>query len=160
MKKATKKIIEMFPYLREHIGDNPCENQQTLNNIDKTFLQLISFFENPEKEHCDLNMFYANLEGDWLQFAIEMISLYFRKDTYLIPELTESIIISDDYVDQSSASRLLAKKGVKNFTQSKIATYIGRNKFPKEDLVVAGKKFWKTSTIDKYAINLLGDSSH
>jgi len=42
-------------------------------------------------------------------------------------------------------------KGLDNFSQRKIATYIQRGTFPKDDLLIAGKKFWKIKTIKDYA---------
>lgn len=161
MKKATAQIIEKLPCLKKHVHSN--ENlflrEQSLNelsnDVEKTFLQLVWFFENPEDEHFELKLLYQHLDGEWLNFALQMITFYFREDTFLIPNPTDSVIISDDYLDQNGASRFLADKGLNNFPQSKIATYIQRGTFPKEDLLIAGKKFWKVKTIEDYAADQL-----
>lgn len=156
MKKATEIIVEKFPSLKEHVNayENMFTRQQALDSLDddieRTFIQLVWFFEDPDNNDFDLRNLYNKLENEWLIFALDVISFYFKTDTYLIQNPTESVIYLNDYVDQNGASRYLESKGLA-FPQGKIATYILRGKFPKEDLLVAGKKFWKVSTIDKYA---------
>lgn len=161
MKKAIAQIIEKLPCLKKHVqsNENLFMRQQALNelsnDVEKTFIQLVWFFEKPEQNQFELNLLYQHLNGKWLNFALETITLYFRQDTFLLPNPTDSVIISDDYLDQNGASRFLAKKGLSNFPQSKIATYIQRGTFPREDILIAGKKFWKIKTIEDYAADQL-----
>lgn len=157
MKKATSLIIEKMPYLEKHVqaDHNMLVRQHALDALDdeieRTFLQLIWFFEEPKINDFDLKNLYRHLENDWLVFALDVIDFYFKEDTYLIQESSDSVLVSDDYLDQSAASRYLEEIGLQNFSQSKIATYIYRGTFPKEDLLISGKKFWRTNTLDKYA---------
>lgn len=161
MKKATSVIIEKIPSLKKHVTaeQNMLMRQHALNeltnDVERTFIELIWFFEEPEVNNFDLKLLYERLDNDWLKFAIDVIGFYFREDTYLIQNSTDSVIVSDDYLDQNGASRYLESKGLGNFPQNKIATYIYRGKFPKEDLLISGKKFWLTSTMDKYALEQL-----
>jgi hypothetical protein len=159
MKKATSIVIEKFPSLKKHIEaeKNMLVRQHSLDEleseVEKVFLQLVWFFEEPEINDFDLKNLYLQLENEWLVFALDVINYYFKKDTYLIQENIDSVLVSDDYLDQSGASRYLEEIGLKNFSQSKIATYIYRGTFPKEDLLISGKKFWRTNTLDKYALS-------
>lgn len=158
MKKATSLVIEKLPILKDRIkaDENMLVRQHALDGLDeveRTFLKLIWFFEEPESNDFDLKNLYMQLKDEWLVFALDVIDFYFKEDTYLIQESTDSVLISDDYLDQNGASRYLESKGL-NFPQGKIATYILRGKFPREDLIISGKKFWRKSTIDKYASEL------
>lgn len=156
MKKATSLVIEKLPILKDHIkaDENMLVRQHALdgldNEVERTFLKLIWFFEKPGSNDFDLKNLYMQLKDEWLVFALDVIDFYFKEDTYLIQESTDLVLISDDYLDQNGASRYLESKGL-NFPQGKIATYILRGKFPREDLIISGKKFWRKSTIDKYA---------
>lgn len=160
MKKATLEILDKFPYLKKHVHahENMLARQQVIhsleNDIDETFIELIWFFQNPEKNDFDLKRLYKTLSGDWLLFALEVIHLFFKDDLYLINGSLDSVIFSDDYVDQAGASRHLISEGFESYTQNKIATYIYRGVFPKPDLIVANKKFWKKTTISNYANHL------
>lgn len=157
LKKATSLIIEKMPFLKKHVqaDENMLVRQHALDMLDdeveRTFLQLIWFFEEPDINDFDLKILYRYLENEWLAFALDVINFYFKEDTYLIQENTDSVLIIDDYLDQSGASRYLEEKGLQNFSQSKIATYIHRGTFPREDLLISEKKFWRTNTLDKYA---------
>jgi hypothetical protein len=162
MKKATSLIIEKMPYLEKHVqaDHNMLVRQHALDALDdeieRTFLQLIWFFEEPKINDFDLKNLYRHLENDWLVFALDVIDFYFKEDTYLIQESSDSVLVSDDYLDQSAASRYLEAKGL-HFPQGKIATYILRGTFPKEDLIISGKKFWRKNTMDNYAIQIQKD---
>jgi hypothetical protein len=57
---------------------------QSLDYVERTFLKLAWFFENPDNENFDLKTLYKHLDDDWLEWALELITLYFREDTYLI----------------------------------------------------------------------------
>ncbi|PWA09241.1 hypothetical protein DCC39_13330 [Pueribacillus theae] len=160
MKKATVQILEKLPCLKKYVClKKNLSLQQAMNElsneVEKTFIQLIWFFENPEDHPFELNLLHHHLDGEWLKFALEMITFYFREDTFLLPKPTDSVIITNDYLDQSGASRFLSEKGLNNFPQRKIATYIQRGTFPKEDLLISGKKFWKVTTIEDYAADQL-----
>lgn len=156
MKKATKMVIEKFPYLEKHVHahENVLARQQVLSEVesalDETFIEMIWFFENPDKNNFDLQKIYKTLSDEWLLFALDVIHVFFKDDIYLIKKSLESIIVSDDYVDQAGASRQLIKSGLETYTQNKIATYIYRDMFPKPDLVISGKKFWRKETILRY----------
>src|SRR5699024_1891361 len=157
MKKSTKLIVEKFPYLKKHVNahENVLARQQVLSEVesalDETFIELIWFFEDPDKNNFDLQKVYKTLSDEWLLFALDVIHVFFKDDIYLIKESLESIIVSDDYVDQAGASRQLIESGLETYTQNKIETYIYRGTFPKEDLLISGKKFWRKSSIEDYA---------
>lgn len=157
MKNASKLIIEKFPYLHEHINahQNVLARQQVINDMDnqieETFIELLWFFEDPNNNSFDLQVVYKTLNDDWLLFALEVIEVFFRNDLYLINKPLNSLIVTDDYVDQSGASRQLILNGLESYTQNKVATYIYRDTFPEPDLIISNKRYWKKSTISDYA---------
>lgn len=157
MKKAIALIVDKIPSLEKHLNSNHSMllRKQALDEVEEplnaVFLELIWFFENPEEANFDLKWLYNELSDDWLSFALNAIELFFKEDTYLIKEDTNSVIVSDEYLDQAGISRFLSDRGIENFPQNKIATYILRGKFPEPDMIISGKKFWNKTTIDKFA---------
>src|SRR3954451_19114055 len=97
MKKATQRIIEKFPMLedkmvaRENI-ELAADSLKSLDPVQRIFLKLACFFENPDHESFNLNTLYQHLEDDWLEWALELITLYFREDTYLIQKPSFSLV--------------------------------------------------------------------
>lgn len=160
MKNATQLIIKEFPILEEHLNNR--ENiflvQQSLkslsSNVEKTFLQLAWFFEDPKQNNFNLGKLHECLEGDWLEFALDLINIYFKRDTYLIKKPTHSILLDiDDYYSQTTFAEYLNEKGFR-YDQSKISAYRHRNKFPKEDIMIAGIPYWSKFSVEKYAKEL------
>lgn len=43
---------------------------KSLDQVQRTFLKLACFFENPDYDHFDLNTLYQHLEDDWLEWAL------------------------------------------------------------------------------------------
>src|SRR3954466_10572150 len=101
MKKTTRHIIEKFPMLEDKLLayediELAADALKSLDPVQRTFLKLTWFFENPAHKHFDLNTLYQHLEDEWLEWALELIPLYFREDTFLIKKPSFSIVRKND----------------------------------------------------------------
>ncbi|MCM3736495.1 hypothetical protein M3215_11830 [Bacillus cytotoxicus] len=158
MKKATKRVLEEFPcfekklqaYSEGNLPDMLIALQSLDNEIEQTFFKLACFFENPDQKEFCLNDLYKNLQDDWLELALELITFYFKFDMYLIKDPKSPLIITDNYVNQSEFARILNEKGVR-YTQKKIAVYRKRGKFPQEDVMIGGTPYWTKESVEKFA---------
>lgn len=155
MKKTTQRIVEAFPVLKNILNNNdlcPSENEliKRLNDIEKTFLELACFFEEPNKNSFDLSSLYNYLDNDWLEFALELITIYFREDTYLIQNPSYSLIKDgSEYVSLSQFAKELNSKGL-NYNRQKLNLYYSRGKIPQPDLIIGGTKYWNKKTVQDY----------
>lgn len=155
MKRATTEIITFFPNLEQYLTDNESvilsnETLSSLMDMEQTFLKLAWFFEKPDRENFNLECLYKTLEDEWLEFALEVIDLFFKEDTYLIKNTTTSFVTEKDtYLNQSQFANYLKDNGL-TFTRSKLNTYIKREKVPAPDLVVGGVKYWLKVTCENY----------
>lgn len=155
MKRATLRILEKLPDLEKLIAspDNAKLDRQAFHSLtqaDQTFVRLAWFFENPEEENFDLTSLYKNLDNTWLEWALELITLYFKEDTYLIQNPSISIIRDgSQYYNQSHFSDYLYECGL-NYTRQKIKNYYNRGKIPQADLVIDGTTYWNQSTVEHY----------
>ncbi|WP_121614131.1 hypothetical protein [Mesobacillus foraminis] len=155
MKRTTLRIVEKFPHLERIIalkenGMLDKKHFQSLPLVDQTFLRLACFFENPETENFNLTLLYKGLDNDWLEWALELIALYFREDTYLIQNPSISIIREgSEYYNQSHFAEYLNACGL-NYTRQKVKNYYSRGKIPNADLVIDGTAYWSQSTVEKF----------
>lgn len=153
MKITTQRIIEKFPMLEEKL--KACESVgegdlQSLLPLERTFLELACFFENPGEFHFDLALLYKNLDNDWLEWTLELITQFFREDTILIQNPSFSIIKDgNDYLSQSQFAQFLTERGLK-YDRQKVNLYYERGKIPQPDLRVGGIRYWGRSTAVKY----------
>lgn len=156
MKKATEQIIKTFPALEEKINAD-CEKNilsdesfKKMDEIQKTFFQLACFFEYPNKINFDLGCLYKHLDNDWLEFALELITAYFRDDTYLIQKPSYSLIKDgSDFLSLAQFADELNKRGLR-YDRQKLNLYFNRGKVPQPDLVVGGVKYWSKKTVHLY----------
>ncbi|WP_085520901.1 hypothetical protein [Tuberibacillus sp. Marseille-P3662] len=168
MKKATQQIVDRFPFFKEHFSEQqdiaPHEKHdedslyddkqvmaiQDFNDVERTFFQLACFFEHPEKETFDLAMLYTNLQDDWLAFALQLITSYFKDETQLIKSSSFSIVReNDDYLNQSQFAAYLQEQGLK-YDRIKLNVYYGRGKLPEPDQKFANKPYWLQSTVERF----------
>lgn len=147
---ATKRIIEKIPQLKEYLQGTPVKNSPELSQTELTFLDLANFFENPDQKEFYLSSIYHHLNDDWLEFALEVIHLFFTKDTYLIKNHTHSIITDgDSYMNQSRFADYLKENGL-NYDRSKLGVYVKRGKAPKADIIISGTKYWERLTCERF----------
>ena len=155
MKYATRRILETFPAFKGEV--HAYENRQLveealkgLDDVQTTFLQLAWFFEDPESETFDIGLLYRHLDNEWLEFALELITEYFQKDTYLIQKPTYSLIREDsDYKSMSQFAEYLSEQGLR-YDRQKLNLYFERGKVPQPDLVIGGIKYWSGETVQSY----------
>ena len=149
MKNATNMILNRYPILEKAMKE---DTTGTLtDSIDNTFLRLLKFVENPN-EQFEINELYSNLNGEELKFALEVINTFFKKDTYLLAEVSEDIYLDGDtshLYNMSNFAKKINNEGIR-FYRQKVNTYLERNKFPQPDIVVSGVKHWKEETVLKY----------
>lgn len=152
---ASKKIIESFPILEEHVPSNESvilsdQILSKLNEVEQVFLRLIWFFENPEKENFNIEVLYKHLDNEWLEFALECIHTFFLQDTYLIKQPNHSIITDGDcYLTQSRFADYLSENGLK-YDRSKLNMYVKRGIAPKADVIIGATNFWHVKTCEAF----------
>ncbi|WP_061810472.1 hypothetical protein [Rossellomorea vietnamensis] len=155
MKNATRRILETFPILKDkvHAFENRQQVHEALTGLDDvqaTFLQLVWFFEDPENETFNMGLLYRHLDNEWLEFALELMTEYFRRDTYLIQKPTYSLIREGaDYKSMSQFADYLSEQGLR-YDRQKLNLYFERGKVPQPDLVVGGIKYWSKETVQNY----------
>ena len=156
MKKTTKRIVEKFPMLEDKILTHEsvelaADELDSLYIVEQTFLKLAWFFENPDNEPFELNTLYKHLDDEWLEWALELITLYFREDTYLIRKPSFSLIKENDahYLNQSQFADYLTEHGLK-YDRAKVKNYYDRGIVPAADLLLSNTKYWSLSTVQAY----------
>ena len=79
--------------------------------------------------------------------ALELITLYFREDTYLIKKPSFSIVKDNDsnHLNQSQFAEFLTGNGLK-YDRAKVKNYYDREIIPTADVIVSGTKYWMRST--------------
>ena len=159
MKKSSAMILKKFPFFERHLNDyastiltdNALSNY---NEVEQTFLRLLWFFENPEKENFNLESLYKNLSDEWLSFALESIFVFFKEDTYLIKNPSFSLVTEKSaYYNQSDFVRFLNENKhlhELNFSRPMFNSYLKRGHIPEPDLVVGGSKYWTKGSCEKY----------
>ncbi|MDR7074166.1 hypothetical protein [Fictibacillus barbaricus] len=150
MKHTSKKILEVFPDIEECLLGKVKGNKE-VNPVKRTFLQLGTFFENPKQEHFDLAHLYPYLDDDWLELALELITLYFWEETYLIQKPSYSLIKDgSEYLNQTEFARYLTDQGVP-YDRQKLNLYYERGKVPEANLLLgSGKKYWHLSSVQAF----------
>lgn len=155
MKKTTRRIVEQFPQFEDKTNAYESillssEALKGLDNVQATFLKLSWFFENPEQESFDIRQLYLYLDDEWLEFALELITEYFREDTFLIREPSYSLIKDgSDYLSLTQFAEYLAEEGLR-YDRQKLNLYYKRGLVPKPDIVVGGVKYWSKKTVQLY----------
>jgi hypothetical protein len=96
---------------------------------------------------------YHHLDNEWLEFALELMSQFFREDTYLIQKPTHSILREkqDDYFNQKQFADFLSENGLK-YDKRKLKVYYSRGKIPRADIELAGTPYWSKSTVEEYCL--------
>lgn len=156
MKKTTSRIIDTFPFMKQKVEENKSgllteEALQSLDPLQGTFLRLACFFENPNEVNFDLAALYKYLDDDWLEWALELITQFFREDTFLIKKPTFALIKDgSEFLNLSQFANFLTDKGLK-YDRQKVNLYLERGKIPEPDLFVSGTKYWSKSTVNKYS---------
>jgi hypothetical protein len=156
MKRTTHRLVEAFPMLKDKV-DAHSDTQATekalqgLSNVESTFLQLAWYFEAPERGKFDIGLLYRNLDDQWLEFSLELItSPFFRDDTYLIKRPTYSMIRDgEEYLNQAQFADYLTEQGLK-YDRRQINLYHSRGKLVAPDFEFCGKPYWKKSTIEVF----------
>ena len=156
MKKSTKRIIETFPYFEDKLTNYKNnllveEAVKGLNEVEATFLTLVCFFEEPEHENFNIGLLYQHLDNDWLELALELITQFFKEDTYFIEQPTLSIIREGKghFFNQKQFADFLSESGL-NYDKRKLNVYYSRGKMPKVDIKLAGTPYWNKSTVEKF----------
>jgi hypothetical protein len=156
VKKSTKRIIETFPHFEDKLiiyKNNLLveEAVEGLNHVEATCLTLACFFEEPEHKNFNIGLLYQHLNNNWLELALELITQFFKEDTYLIEQSTFSIIRkgNNEYFNQKQFADFLSDSGL-NYDKRKLSVYYSRGKIPKPDVELAGTPYWSKSTVEGF----------
>jgi hypothetical protein len=156
IKRSTKRIIEKFPKFKGKLKayENILsveEAMQGLTDVEAVFLRLAWFFEAPEHESFNIGLLYQHLDNEWLEFSLELMTHFFREDTYLIQKPTFSILreTPDHYFNQKQFADFLTENGL-NYDKRKLNVYYSRGKLPKADVELAGTAYWSKSTVEEF----------
>ena len=77
-------------------------------------MKLALFFEYPGEAHFDLAFLYKDLDNDWLEWALELITQFFQKDTFLIQNPSFAMIKDgSDYLNLTQFAQFLTETGLK-----------------------------------------------
>jgi hypothetical protein len=156
LKRSTKRIIDTFPHFEDKLMAYKNillveEAMKGLNPVEATFLKLAWFFEEPEHENFNIGLLYQYLDNDWLELALELITQFFKEDTYLIEQPTMSIIRNgnNEYFNQKHFADFLSENDL-NYDKRKLSVYYSRGKIPKPDVELAGTPYWSKSTVEYF----------
>lgn len=157
MKKSTQMIVNYYPNLKRYLEGTE-KDTDYLNENEKTFLNLISFFEKPTKDKVDLYQIYNNLEDDWLGLALEAIHTFLSVDNYKLrhkhdPDLlmkeTSSPYVTKDYFNQKQFAEFLTNHGVP-YSEAKLSVYISRGIIPPADFIISNRRYWSKQTCHRF----------
>jgi hypothetical protein len=156
VKHSTKRIIETFPQFKGKLQayENILtveEAMQGLTEVEAVFLRLAWFFEGPDQESFNIGLLYHHLDNEWLEFALELMTQFFQKDTFLIQKLTFFILreTKDHYFNQKQFADFLSEHGL-NYDKREFNVYYSRGKLPKADIELSGTAYWSKSTVEEF----------
>jgi hypothetical protein len=156
VKKSTKRILEYFPSFKDKLNAYETsllaeEAMKGLNDVEVVLLKLAWFFEAPKSESFNMELLYHHLDDDFLELALEVITKFFREDTFLIKQPTLSFIRkgNDDYFNQKEFASFLAEQGL-NYDKRKLNVYYSRGKVPRADVELSGTPYWSRSTVEVF----------
>ncbi|MED3562516.1 hypothetical protein [Bacillus xiapuensis] len=155
MKNSTERILNYFPMFKKNLTlaleNETSVDLSSFSDIERTFFSLALFFERPKTCSFDyLGMLYTHLDNEWLELALELVTDYFQKDTFLIQKPSFSIIKEEDhYLNSSQFADYLCENGLK-YDRAKVKNYYDRGKLPRADLTIAGVNYWKKESVVSY----------
>jgi hypothetical protein len=128
MHQATQMIVRQFPIIKKHLNSEKISVQ--LTDTELIFTKLVDFLEHPKTNHFDLSEF-NKLAQDWLEFALDILNVYFYKNMYSdYSEKRHHAYLVDDLVNQTEFVRMLIQSGI-DYTQSKFSVYYSRGIVPR-----------------------------
>lgn len=154
--ESITKIYERFPVLKDK-NKRPNDPKISLTTQEAVFYQLLRFFQDPANNQFSINMIYEHLQDEDLLFAVELLVVYFQKDTTLVKNVSQNFyemnLLKEQIINQSKFSSMVesAIKGMK-FRPSMVYMYWQRrsDKIPRPDLIIEGTPYWKVSAIEDF----------
>lgn len=156
MSNINQSIFERYSNVSEAYKNKYNPSLQ-LTMKEHIFLQLVYYFEAPDKNQFSLNHLYTYLKDDDLLFALDCIIQFFQTETTLVSSASQSFydksLSREPLVGQKGFSELVegSLEGVK-FRPSMINQYWKRNskKIPRPDLIIEERPYWKKSTVYEF----------
>lgn len=158
MSQSIQLVFDRFPLVKKkHDNDSVILN----SNTDNIFHQLVLFMEDPEQRLFNINLLYQHLDGEDLEFALQVLNNFFYNDTDLINE-EKTYAIENKTVKESELFNTVMfadylKENGYNYSPQKVSVYkkrseknTGNRDFPKGDLTVGNITYWFKSTVDSY----------
>jgi hypothetical protein len=153
---SVERIYERFPIIREK-KEHPNDPAVILNTTEAVFLNLAKFFENPKQFQMSLNTIHEHLKDDELIFALEVLVLFFQKDSILLKDVGQTFYNSSLLKEQLVSGTGFASMVVNEIKDSKIRpntihTYWQRRskRLPRPDLIIEGVPYWKAETVNGF----------
>lgn len=158
MNNSIRFILKEFPKVEKAFLSNQEEDTKILDTDEKIILDLVNFFDNPREKEFNLGSIFNNLNSIYLPSVLESIYLFFKKDTYLLPEESFSFISAEnEFLNQSDFVNFLDERfdlHGKNFSRAMFNTYLKRGNIPDPDLVISNNKYWTKETAKNYVSSL------
>lgn len=153
---SVNKIYERFPVVQEKF-ERPNDPGIILDTKEAVFLNLVTFFKNPNKFQMSLNTIHEYLKDDELIFALEVLVLFFQKDTVLLKDVEQtfysSSLLKESFVSGTGFASMVASEieGTK-IRPNTIHTYWQRRskRLPRPDLIIEGVPYWKVETVNGF----------
>lgn len=153
---SLEKLYERYPVIQEKV-ERPNDPALILNSQETVFLNLAYFFKNQKDYQITVNMLLEHLKDQELLFALELLVMFFQKDTTLIKEVNQSFYSSSLLKDQLVSATGFAKMVASEIEGSKVRpttihTYWHRRskKIPRPDLIIEDVPYWKVEAVSKY----------
>lgn len=154
--ESVTRIYARYPAVKKKI-QKPNDPKVSLSTKEAVFIQLVKFFENPSDYQFSLNMLHENLENDDLLFALEMVVVFFQKDTVLVQDVEQTFydsnLLREPIVGQKKFSTMVEEsiKGMK-FRPSMLYMYWKRqsDRIPRPDMIIDGTPYWKESSVKSF----------
>lgn len=157
MKCSIKYISEYYPKVTEKLNETDLD----LSEKEEVFYKLVLFFQSPEYQEFDLSILYEKLDGEDLRVALNSITIFFKKDTYLMDESeTFTIVKENEMFNQKMFSEYLIENGFPTMNNKALNVYYGRNQLPEPDLIIGNKPYWSKAKVENYAERLKIEKPH
>ena len=153
---SIKRIFERFPIVEEK-NERPYDPSVILNTTEAVFMNLVKFFENPNQFQISLNIIHEHLKDEELLFALEVLVLFFQKDSLLLKDVGQTFYSSELLKEQLVSATGFASMVQGEIKESKIRantihTYWQRRskRLPRPDLIIEGVPYWKVETVNGF----------
>lgn len=151
---STIKIFQTFPRVKELFESDRTEAMEKLDTVELVFWDLARFTSEPHLNSFDIHSVYNHLDAEHIALILDILHVFFEKDTYLSKPIPAMVIREDDpFVNQTGFAQIIQEQD-ESYTVSKVHVYYKRGNLPEPELTIEGKPYWKTSTVLQFRSRL------